>query len=126
MVDRSIVGAGPEIVVDGYTGPLPVEVKFWPPEGGEAAALPPPRFAAKKPAPAAEAPAATAEAPASRLHHLFDVRPLLGAAALQVPLRVRFGGGDQQADLVDAETGIEVGEEGLTLDVEEREGHEVR
>ena len=28
--------------------PIPVEVKFWPPEGGEAAALPPPRFAAKK------------------------------------------------------------------------------
>ena len=46
--------------------PIPVEVKFWPPEGGEAAALPPPRFAAKKPTPAAEAPTTTAEAPASR------------------------------------------------------------
>ncbi|MCA3561202.1 MAG: DNA polymerase I [Aestuariivirga sp.] len=43
--------------------PIPVEVKFWPPEGGEAAPLPPPRFAAKKAEPAAEAPAATADAP---------------------------------------------------------------
>ena len=40
--------------------PIPVEVKFWPPEGGEAAALPPPRFAAKKAEPAAEAPATSA------------------------------------------------------------------
>ena len=41
--------------------PIPVEVKFWPPEGGEGAApLPPPRFAAKKAEAAAEAPAAPA------------------------------------------------------------------
>ena len=38
--------------------PIPVEVKFWPPEGGEAETLPPPRFAAKKAEAAAEAPAA--------------------------------------------------------------------
>jgi len=45
--------------------PIPVEVKFWPPEGGEGVPLPPPRFAAKKAEPAAEAPAATADAPPS-------------------------------------------------------------
>ena len=46
--------------------PIPVEVKFWPPEGGEAAALPPPRFAAKKPeAAAADAPAASVDVTAS-------------------------------------------------------------
>uniref|UniRef100_UPI0035B113A6 DNA polymerase I n=1 Tax=Aestuariivirga sp. TaxID=2650926 RepID=UPI0035B113A6 len=43
--------------------PVPVEVKFWPPEGGEGIPLPPPRFAAKKPE-TAEAPALAAEAPA--------------------------------------------------------------
>ena len=46
--------------------PIPVEVKFWPPEGGEAAALPPPRFAAKKPeAAAADAPVAGVDVTAS-------------------------------------------------------------
>ena len=43
--------------------PIPVEVKFWPPEGGEAAVLPPPRFAAKQPeAPAIEVPASGGQA----------------------------------------------------------------
>ncbi|PZF76472.1 DNA polymerase I [Aestuariivirga litoralis] len=45
--------------------PIPVEVKFWPPEGGEGVPLPPPRFAAKKAEPAAEAQAATADVPPS-------------------------------------------------------------
>ena len=40
--------------------PVPVEVKFWPPEGGDAAPLPPPRFAARKAEPAGEAPPAGA------------------------------------------------------------------
>ena len=46
-------------------------------------------------------------------HHLLDVGPLLGAAALQVLLRVRFGGGDEQADLVDAVAGVEIGKRSL-------------
>ena len=46
--------------------PIPVEVRFWPPEGGDAANLPPPRFAAKKPeAAAADAPVAGVDVTAS-------------------------------------------------------------
>src|SRR5688500_17368318 len=48
------------------------------------------------------------EATSGSAHHLLDVGPLLGAAALQVLLRVRLGGRDEQADLVHAEARIEV------------------
>ena len=54
-----------------------------------------------------------AEAALRRMHHRGDVLPLLGAGAVQVLLRVRLGGGDQQADLVRAVAGVEVREGAL-------------
>src|SRR5687767_16032953 len=48
------------------------------------------------------------EAASGSAHHLLDVGPLLGAAALQILLRVRLGGRDEQADLVDAVAGVEI------------------
>src|SRR5206468_4314893 len=51
-----------------------------------------------------------AEAAFGRLHHVCDVLPLLGPAAVKVFLRVRFRGGDEEADLVRAMARVEVGE----------------
>jgi hypothetical protein len=53
------------------------------------------------------------EAALRRGRHLFHVLPLLGARAAQVLLRMCLAGGNEQADLGDAEAGLEIGERAL-------------